>query len=104
MGVTNPGYRPDDEGATAFPSLIALGSSFNPQLVRQGGEAIGREARVRGFNVQLAGGCNLARDPRRDRPRGTRVRPASSGGPSGQMSEISSMSTSDSARPPESRA
>ncbi len=67
MGVTNPGYRPDDEGATAFPSLIALGSSFNPQLVRQGGEAIGREARSRGFNVQLAGGCNLARDPRNGR-------------------------------------
>ena len=67
MGITNPGYRPDDEGATAFPSLIALGSSFNPELVREGGEAIGREARVRGFNVQLAGGCNLARDPRNGR-------------------------------------
>lgn len=37
MGVTNPGYRPDDKGATAFPSLVALGSSFNPQLVRAGG-------------------------------------------------------------------
>jgi beta-glucosidase len=67
MGVTNPGYRPDDKGATAFPSLIALGSSFNPQLARDGGEAIGREARIRGFNVQLAGGCNLARDPRNGR-------------------------------------
>ncbi len=67
MGITNPGYRPDDEGATAFPSLIALGSSFNPQLVRTGGEAIAREARSRGFNVQLAGGCNLARDPRNGR-------------------------------------
>ncbi|HWV84560.1 MAG TPA: beta-glucosidase [Capillimicrobium sp.] len=67
MGVTNPGYRPDDEGATAFPALIALGSSFNPDLVRRGGEAIAREARVRGFNVQLAGGCNLARDPRNGR-------------------------------------
>src|SRR5690554_6770342 len=32
MGVTNPGYRPDDPGATAFPSLIALGSSFNPEI------------------------------------------------------------------------
>jgi beta-glucosidase len=30
-----------------LPSLIALGASFNPQLVRQGGEAIGREARSR---------------------------------------------------------
>ena len=67
MGITNPGYRPDDEGATAFPSLIALGSTFNPRLVRQGGAAIGREARARGFNVQLAGGCNLARDPRNGR-------------------------------------
>jgi beta-glucosidase len=67
MGVTNPGYRPDDKGATAFPSLIALGSSFNPELVRAGGEAIAREARIRGFNVQLAGGCNLARDPRNGR-------------------------------------
>jgi beta-glucosidase len=67
MGVTNPGYRPDDEGATAFPALIALGSSFNPGLVRLGGEAIAREARIRGFNVQLAGGCNLARDPRNGR-------------------------------------
>ena len=67
MGITNPGYRPDDKGATAFPALIALGSSFNPELVRQEGEAIGREARIRGFNVQLAGGCNLARDPRNGR-------------------------------------
>ncbi|NYE18977.1 beta-glucosidase [Microbacterium immunditiarum] len=67
MGITNPGYRPDDEGATAFPALVALGSSFNPQLVREGGVAIAREARSRGFNVQLAGGCNLARDPRNGR-------------------------------------
>jgi len=64
MGITNPGYRPDDKGATAFPSLIALGSSFNPRLVREGGEAIAKEARIRRFNVQLAGGCNLMRDPR----------------------------------------
>ncbi len=67
MGVTNPGYRPDDEGATAFPSSIALGASFDPELVREGGVAIAREARARGFNVQLAGGCNLARDPRNGR-------------------------------------
>src|SRR5262249_33060242 len=64
MGVTNPGYRPDDQGATAFPASVAVGASFNPRLARDGGEAIGREARLRGFNVQLAGGCNLARDPR----------------------------------------
>src|SRR5690606_8480105 len=67
MGITNPGYRPHDEGATAFPALISLGSTFHPDLVRRVGEAIGREARSRGFNVQLAGGCNLARDPRNGR-------------------------------------
>ncbi len=67
MGVTNPGYRPDDKGATAFPALILSGSTFNPELARQGGAAIGREARSRGFNVQLAGGINLQRDPRNGR-------------------------------------
>ena len=67
MGVTNPGFRPHDKGATAFPSLVVLGSSFNPKVVEEGGEAIAREARLRGFNVQLAGGCNLARDPRNGR-------------------------------------
>src|SRR5262245_7809334 len=67
MGVTNPGYRPDDKGATAFPASIAVGASFNPQLARDGGAAIGREARSRGFNIMLAGGINLARDPRNGR-------------------------------------
>jgi beta-glucosidase len=67
MGVTNPGYRPDDKGATAFPASVVVGSSFNPRLAREGGAAIAREARLRGFNVQLAGGINLARDPRNGR-------------------------------------
>ena len=67
MGVTNPGYRPDDKGATAFPASIAVGSSFNPRLAREGGAAIGREARSRGFNIQLAGGINLQRDVRNGR-------------------------------------
>jgi beta-glucosidase len=67
MGVTNPGYRPDDRGATAFPASIVVGSSFNPQLAREGGVAIAREARSRGFNIQLAGGMNLTRDLRNGR-------------------------------------
>jgi beta-glucosidase len=67
MGVTNPGYRPDDKGATAFPASIAVGSSFNPQLAREGGAAIGKEARLRGFNIMLAGGINLTRDVRNGR-------------------------------------
>ncbi len=67
MGITNPGYRPDDPGATAFPASIVVGSSFNPQLAREGGIAIAREARSRGFNIQLAGGMNLTRELRNGR-------------------------------------
>ena len=66
LGVTNPGYREGDT-ATALPAGIALGASFNPVLARQAGGMVGREARSRGFNVQLAGGVNLARDPRNGR-------------------------------------
>jgi beta-glucosidase len=66
LGVTNPGYREGDT-ATALPAGIALGSSFNPELARAAGAMLGREARSRGFNVQLAGGINLHRDPRNGR-------------------------------------
>ena len=66
LGVTNPGYRPGDT-ATALPAGLALAASFNPTLARAAGAAIGREARSRGFNVQLAGAMNLARDPRNGR-------------------------------------
>jgi beta-glucosidase len=66
LGITNPGYRPGDT-ATALPAGIALGASFNPALARESGRMLGREARSRGFNVLLAGGINLARDPRNGR-------------------------------------
>jgi beta-glucosidase len=67
MGVTNPGYRPDDEGATAFPAEILVGASFNPEIARNIGAAIAREARMRGFNVVLAGGANLTSEVRNGR-------------------------------------
>jgi beta-glucosidase len=66
LGVTNPGYREGDT-ATALPAAIALGATFNPELARASGRMLGREARSRGFNVQLAGGINLIRDPRNGR-------------------------------------
>lgn len=66
LGITNPGYRPGDT-ATALPATIALGASFNPALAREAGAMLGREARVRGFNVLLGGGVNLVRDPRNGR-------------------------------------
>jgi beta-glucosidase len=66
LGITNQGYREGDT-ATALPAGLALGASFNPALAREAGAMLGREARSRGFNVMLAGGINLARDPRNGR-------------------------------------
>lgn len=66
LGVTNPGYRPGDT-ATALPAGLALAAGFDPAVALAAGQVIGREARSRGFNVQLAGSMNLARDPRNGR-------------------------------------
>jgi beta-glucosidase len=67
LGVANPGdVRPGD-GATALPSGLALAATFDPKLAFEGGALIGGEARDKGFNVLLAGGANLARDPRNGR-------------------------------------
>jgi beta-glucosidase len=66
LGVTNPGYRKGDT-ATALPAGLVLGSSFNPKLAFEAGAVLGREARMRNFNVMLAGGINLTRDPRNGR-------------------------------------
>lgn len=64
LGVTNPmNARPGDT-ATALPAGLALAASWNPVLARAAGAAIGREAHSKGFNVLLAGGANLTRDPR----------------------------------------
>ncbi len=51
-------------GATALPSGLALAASWDEALVEQGGAMIGAEARAMGFNVMLAGGANLTREPR----------------------------------------
>ena len=55
------------EGATALPSGTAMGATWNVALLRQSGAMIGGEARAKGFNVLLAGGANLMRDPRNGR-------------------------------------
>lgn len=59
------GIRKD--GATALPSGVAQAATWNPELLYRGGAAIGSEARAKGFNVLLAGGVNLTRDPRNGR-------------------------------------
>ncbi|MCH7627242.1 MULTISPECIES: beta-glucosidase family protein [Novosphingobium] len=59
------GLRKD--GATALPSGLAQAASWNPDVLYRGGATIGAEARAKGFNVLLAGGVNLMRDPRNGR-------------------------------------
>ena len=67
LGIGNPSDGRRGDTATALPSGLALGSTFNPTLARQAGELLGMEARARGFNVLLGGGMNLVRDPRHGR-------------------------------------
>jgi beta-glucosidase len=56
-----------DDGATALPSGLAMAASWDPDLLQAGGAMIGAEARAKGFNVMLAGGVNLLREPRNGR-------------------------------------
>ncbi len=56
------GLRKD--GATALPSGMLMGATWNPSVLRAGGAMIGSEAKAKGFNVLLAGGMNLIREPR----------------------------------------
>jgi beta-glucosidase len=67
MGITNPyNVRPGD-GATALPSTLAMAATWNPSLAFENGTVLGNEARYKGFNVVLAGGANLVREPRSGR-------------------------------------
>jgi beta-glucosidase len=52
---------------TALPSGLATAATWDPKLAEAGGAMIGAEARASGFNVMLAGGVNLAREPRNGR-------------------------------------
>jgi beta-glucosidase len=49
--------------ATCFPTACALASSWNPELVRRVGAALGREARAQGVAVVLGPGINIKRSP-----------------------------------------
>lgn len=48
---------------TVFPSGVAQASTWNPRLERDLGRTIGEEAHLKGINVMLAPGMNLARTP-----------------------------------------
>ncbi|AGN01726.1 beta-glucosidase [Salinarchaeum sp. Harcht-Bsk1] len=58
LGVRVPG-----ESSTAFPAPLAVAATFDPDLARQKGAAIGRETRALGQDSLLAPGLNLIRMP-----------------------------------------
>ncbi len=49
--------------ATCYPTASAFGSSFDPDLVRRVGEALGAEALTQGVAVVLGPGINIKRSP-----------------------------------------
>ena len=67
VGVATQGGAKDKRERTSLPSGLATTATWNPELAQKGGAMIGAEARSSGFNVQLAGGVNLTREPRNGR-------------------------------------
>ena len=67
IGVATQGGAKKKLDRTALPSGIGTTATWNPDLAFQGGRMIGSEARASGYNVMLAGGVNLLRDPRNGR-------------------------------------
>jgi beta-glucosidase len=63
LGVANQVEQRKGDVATALPAGLATAASFDPQVAYEGGAMIGAEARAKRFNVLLAGGVNLTRDP-----------------------------------------
>jgi beta-glucosidase len=63
LGVANANEQRPGDVAVALPSSLATAASFDPEIARAGGAMIGGEARAKGFNILLAGGANLTRDP-----------------------------------------
>jgi beta-glucosidase len=63
LGVANQVEQRKGDVATALPSSLATAATFDPEIAHAGGAMIGSEARSKTFNVLLAGGVNLTRDP-----------------------------------------
>jgi beta-glucosidase len=67
LGVATSALGKIKRERTALPSGLASAATWNPDLAREAGAMIGDEARRSGFNVMLAGGVNLLREPRNGR-------------------------------------
>jgi len=50
--------------STAYPAGICVAASWNPEIARQTGVALGRDCRARGIHILLAPGVNIYRDSR----------------------------------------
>ena len=57
------GIRAEGQRATAFPASIATAATFDPDLARRQGAAMGREATALGQDALLAPGVNIIRVP-----------------------------------------
>ncbi|WP_338357787.1 glycoside hydrolase family 3 N-terminal domain-containing protein [Yeosuana marina] len=65
VDFTNEGIHGlNHEKATPLPSPIAIGSTWNMNLVRQAGEIVGKEGKALGYTNIYAPILDLARDPR----------------------------------------
>ncbi|MEG3178453.1 glycoside hydrolase family 3 C-terminal domain-containing protein [Sphingomonas sp. RB3P16] len=67
IGVATQGGAAIKRERTALPSNLAIAASWDRAVARAGGAMIGDEARRSGFNVMLAGGVDLLREPRNGR-------------------------------------
>lgn len=63
LGVANQVEQRRGDVATALPSSLTTAATFDPSIAHAGGVMIGSEARAKTFNILLAGGVNLTRDP-----------------------------------------
>ncbi|MFC4222049.1 glycoside hydrolase family 3 N-terminal domain-containing protein [Flagellimonas marina] len=65
VDFTNEGIHGlNHERATPLPSPIAIGSTWNKNLIRQAGEIVGKEGKALGYTNIYAPILDLARDPR----------------------------------------
>jgi len=67
LGVGDPRHLRPDGLVVSLPSGLATASTWDVDMARKGGTMIGNEAWRTGFNVLLAGGADLTRDPRNGR-------------------------------------
>ena len=67
IGVATQGGAKEKRERTALPSGLATAATWDPELAHRAGAMIGAEARNSGFNIMLAGGVNLVREPRNGR-------------------------------------